>query len=261
MADTMGDAVPSTESDASEQNPFEGTPLDDADGSVTPPEGSDGNDDTFTVQIDGKEVEVTLEELQSGYMRQADYTRKTQDVAANKRRLETLERFEQSLESDAALTIQQLAEAYGVELTPAQQQAAAEAAAQLDPDDPVAKELNELKQWKQQVESQFTQRQEAEMQAQIDADLDAVKTEFNDPNLDETELLEFAIENSVPNLKLAYRAMKSIKDDAASKSPQVKKPSVPVEGGGGGATVTDGGNKKMSLDEAFGSAKKTLGFG
>ena len=37
--------------------------------------------EVFTVKIDGKEVEVTLDELQKGYSRTQDYTRKTQQVA------------------------------------------------------------------------------------------------------------------------------------------------------------------------------------
>lgn len=35
----------------------------------------------FTVKIDGKDVEVTQEELLNGYQRQADYTRKTTEIA------------------------------------------------------------------------------------------------------------------------------------------------------------------------------------
>ena len=35
----------------------------------------------FTVKVDGNEVEVTLDELQKGYSRTADYTRKTQELA------------------------------------------------------------------------------------------------------------------------------------------------------------------------------------
>jgi hypothetical protein len=35
----------------------------------------------FTVKVDGKEVEVSLEELQKGYSRTQDYTRKTQQIA------------------------------------------------------------------------------------------------------------------------------------------------------------------------------------
>ena len=35
----------------------------------------------FTVRVDGKEVDVTLEELQKGYSRTQDYTRKTQQIS------------------------------------------------------------------------------------------------------------------------------------------------------------------------------------
>lgn len=41
----------------------------------------DAEPKVFTVKVDGKEVEVTLEELQKGYSRTQDYTRKTQQVA------------------------------------------------------------------------------------------------------------------------------------------------------------------------------------
>ena len=65
--------------------------LDDADASSdeTDPEQSEEEGDpeeeeqpqVFTVKVDGKEVEVTLEELQKGYSRTQDYTRKTQQIA------------------------------------------------------------------------------------------------------------------------------------------------------------------------------------
>lgn len=41
----------------------------------------DSAGDTFTVKIDGTDVKVTRDELVRGYQRQADYTRKTQQVA------------------------------------------------------------------------------------------------------------------------------------------------------------------------------------
>ena len=61
----------------------------DADSNETDPEQSeeDGNSEeeeqpqVFTVKVDGKEVEVSLEELQKGYSRTQDYTRKTQQIA------------------------------------------------------------------------------------------------------------------------------------------------------------------------------------
>jgi hypothetical protein len=43
---------------------------------------------TFTVKVDGKEVAVTLEELQKGYSRTQDYTRKTQQIAEVRKQVE-----------------------------------------------------------------------------------------------------------------------------------------------------------------------------
>ncbi len=39
----------------------------------------------YTVKVDGKEVEVTLDELQSGYIKQSDYTKKTSELAEQRK--------------------------------------------------------------------------------------------------------------------------------------------------------------------------------
>jgi len=41
---------------------------------------------TYTIKVDGKDVEVTLDELQAGYSRQADYTRKSQVLAEQRKK-------------------------------------------------------------------------------------------------------------------------------------------------------------------------------
>jgi hypothetical protein len=73
--------------------------LDDADASSdeTDSEQSDEEGDSeeeeqpqvFTVKVDGKEVEVTLDELQKGYSRTQDYTRKTQQIAEVRKQTES----------------------------------------------------------------------------------------------------------------------------------------------------------------------------
>lgn len=47
----------------------------------------DGEDDKplVTIEIDGKAIELTKSEIQSGYLRQADYTRKTQALAEERK--------------------------------------------------------------------------------------------------------------------------------------------------------------------------------
>ena len=42
----------------------------------------------YTIKVDGEETEVTLEELQNGYSRQRDYTRKTQELAEQRKAIE-----------------------------------------------------------------------------------------------------------------------------------------------------------------------------
>ena len=60
--------------ESSEESSDEQTELEEDTQDETKPE-------VFTVKVDGKEIEVTLDELQKGYSRTQDYTRKTQQVA------------------------------------------------------------------------------------------------------------------------------------------------------------------------------------
>ena len=46
------------------------------------------NEPTYKVKVDGEEIEVTQEELLRGYMRQKDYTQKTQALAEQRRQFE-----------------------------------------------------------------------------------------------------------------------------------------------------------------------------
>lgn len=48
----------------------------------------EGEEPVYTVKVDGKEVDVPLSELVKGYSRTADYTRKTQEVAAIRKAVE-----------------------------------------------------------------------------------------------------------------------------------------------------------------------------
>lgn len=63
-------------------------------------EDDDADGETFAVKVDGEVLEVSLQELKSGYQRQADYTRKSQALAAEKEEFEqTLTQFESTIET------------------------------------------------------------------------------------------------------------------------------------------------------------------
>lgn len=62
----------------------------------------EGSSQTYTVRVDGEEVEVTIDELLSGYSRTQDYTRKTMALADQRKSLET--ELEQIRQERAQLT-------------------------------------------------------------------------------------------------------------------------------------------------------------
>ena len=63
------------------------------------PEGEEESEETegeeeeelYAVTVNGEEVAVSLDELLSGYSRQSDYTRKTQEIASDRKEMETLQ--------------------------------------------------------------------------------------------------------------------------------------------------------------------------
>ena len=61
--------------------------------------------DGYTVKVDGVEEQVSLDELRDGYQRQSDYTRKTQELASERDRLQQAEAIVNSLEADPAGTL------------------------------------------------------------------------------------------------------------------------------------------------------------
>lgn len=71
--DDTGDEAPPAEADAEEQSEDEGQ------------DGDEPAAETFTVKVDGKEVKVSKDELLKGYQRTADYTRKTQALAEERK--------------------------------------------------------------------------------------------------------------------------------------------------------------------------------
>jgi hypothetical protein len=55
-------------------------------------EETDGEEEElYAVTVNGEEVAVSLDELLSGYSRQSDYTRKTQEIAGDRKEMETLQ--------------------------------------------------------------------------------------------------------------------------------------------------------------------------
>ena len=54
----------------------------------------------YTIKVDGEEYEVGIDELKSGYQRQADYTRKSQALAEQRKETENIQSERQRLEQE-----------------------------------------------------------------------------------------------------------------------------------------------------------------
>ena len=54
----------------------------------------------YTIKVDGEELEVGIDELKNGYQRQADYTRKSQALAEQRKETEGIESERQRLEQE-----------------------------------------------------------------------------------------------------------------------------------------------------------------
>jgi len=71
----------------------------------------EGEEELYAVTVNGEEVAVSLDELLSGYSRQSDYTRKTQEVANDRKEMEALQHQYNSQVQQIQQERQQYAEA------------------------------------------------------------------------------------------------------------------------------------------------------
>lgn len=196
---------------------------------------------TFTVKVDGVEMEVTLDELRSGYMRHADYTRKTQAVADEAKAAAAYRTLEQRLAADPDGTIAALRAELGLDQTDLQDL------------DPLEREVAELRAWR--AEQERIQSQQA-----ITAELAAVKQRYEDPNLDEDALLAFAVEKQIVDLDVAYRAMayeaRVAADKAAERVEAQRQEKVAAKRKA--PKVADGGKRNPKVTTPGASDKPTI---
>lgn len=211
----------------------------------------------YTVKIGGEEHQVTLEELQQGYQRQADYTRKTQDLASERERLNQAEAIVNALESDPAGTITALSDAYGIQTN--QQQISSEMD-EYEEVDPVAQRL-------QSLEAQVAAQARAARQQALAKQVEGLKEQYGD--FDEKQLYQHALKNKIPNLEAAFTHMKygevaavAEKLQSEQEITESKRQAGNVSGGKStqsSAVVSTQPEKVNSLRDAFALAKQQLG--
>ena len=207
----------------------------------------------YVVKIDGEEQQVSLEELQNGYQRQADYTRKTQEIAAERERLLQAEAIVSALEKDPVGTLDTLARAFNVN-NPVTNQIDDSEYEQ----DPTERKLAEL-------ENKIAAQEQVQRVQKIEREVNTLQDKYGE--FDRQELLNHALKNGIPNLEAAYTHMRfnEVKTTADKLSQEQEITNKKREA----AVVTPGGSTQSgteseptpevsSLREAFALAKQQL---
>jgi hypothetical protein len=147
-------------------------------------------------EIDGKPI--TLEEARNGYLRQSDYTKKTQELSEMRSRLADAEAIAEALRTDPTGTLKALSDAFGVDVTlakPARSNDEFSLFDDLEDGDPTAERLAML-------ERKIAEQEQAATQAAIQQELLGLKEQYGD--FDESELFAHAIKGGFPTLSAAY---------------------------------------------------------
>ena len=129
----------------------------------------------YTVKIDGKDAQVTEDELLSGYSRQADYTRKSQVLAEQRKKMEEelsatqqeRQRYQSQLEQFKTQADSKLEEFKSVDWTKLKEEDPMEYALKRDQ----YREIQETKRLADEEQQQLVERQQYEMQQKWNEEL------------------------------------------------------------------------------------------
>lgn len=217
------------------------------------------------VKIDGEELRVPLSEAIAGYQRQADYTRKTQELAEQKQSLQYAATLQAALENDPKATIDLLSRHYGITTAEARQMV--DDMGFNDEDlDPVERRMREL-------DSRIAQFEEYQSQQQIEREINRLKATYDD--FDANEVVQAALRSGTADLEAVYKQIafdkfmkqreleRQAAEVAKTREQQVlesKRQAAVVEGGSSATanTTTDSIEPITSLADAWIAAKRAL---
>ena len=165
--------------------------------------------------------QVPLSELQRGYMRQSDYTQKTQLLSSQRQQYEAATRLAEALQADPRGTLLQLAAASGVDLASLQDPSGQSAYGGeeaygmqqqnggLDPADPVHAELMQLRDTVQRLQQGYEGIEDHQANAWLDQETAQAQGIFEGLGLqvEPEELYQYAAERELTDVQSAAKAL------------------------------------------------------
>jgi hypothetical protein len=149
------------------------------------------------IKIDGQESYIPLGEAISGYQRQADYTRKTQELAQQREQMQFASALQTALERDPAATIDLLTRHYGIS-----RQAATEMANEYG-DFGDYEEVDPIEQRYRALDERIAAFEEQQAIAEVEKEISRLRSKYQD--FDTNEVVNAALRVGTTDLESVYK--------------------------------------------------------
>lgn len=217
------------------------------------------------VRVDGQELQVPLSEALNGYQRQADYTRKTQELSEQRQEVEFATAIQTALERNPEATIDLLARHYGI----SKSQAVDMVNDSLD-----SEPLDPIDQKFQNMEQRVASFEEFQSQQQIEKEIVSLQNKYNDFNA--AAVINTALRLNSTDLEGTYKQMmfdkmfdrSRLESEAQAKKQETeaavvaaKRQAGVVSGGSNpsASATSDNGSAITNIRDAYAAAKRSLG--
>ena len=212
-------------------------------------------DKYVSVSVGGEEIQVPLKEALSGYQRQADYTRKTQELSEQRKQVQYGVALQEALQNDPNGTLALLSQHYGVAQQPSEEEELYM--------DPVEKQYRQLDQRLAAFEQQ-------KAMDQLEKTVQSLQTRYGS-DFDANEVVAKALAIGSSDLEAVYKqvafdrlyedasAVRHLREKKAQEQTQVTqaKRQASVVSSGSSASSADVSAKPItSLRDAYEAAKR-----
>ena len=215
-------------------------------------------DKAVKLNVAGEEVDVPLREALAGYQRQADYTRKTQELSEQRKQVQFGSALQEALQNDPRNTLELLKQHYGLD----EQQASEEDELYMDPTE---------KQYRQ-LESRVKAFEQQKALNDLEKTVESLSRKYGDA-FDADEVIAKALATGNSNLEAVYKQtafdrifeqnvtanqVKAKKADDEKAIVQAKRDATVVSKGASAKSADVSSKPVTTLRDAFELAKKQL---
>ena len=215
-------------------------------------------DKAVKLNVAGEEVDVPLKEALAGYQRQADYTRKTQELSEQRKQVQFGSALQEALQNDPRNTLELLKQHYGLD----EQQASEEDELYMDPTE---------KQYRQ-LESRVKAFEQQKALNDLEKTVESLSRKYGDA-FDADEVIAKALATGNSNLEAVYKQtafdrifeqnvtanqVKAKKAEDEKAIVQAKRDATVVSKGASAKSADVSSKPVTTLRDAFELAKKQL---